>query len=154
MAKGSELNKQRLIRVSGVILVIGSLFGLAMIATGHSSPQDFSSFRKVPVPKKVEEVLGIARGLLPGQKSQDSGDDQESGGTSPSDSRSLSLTEVKEEAQEKVVTESKEVVREKTTEILRELIEKLSEKEEVEGEEAEKKVCRQVCEEVCQEAHD
>lgn len=141
MSKDSRLTQKRFFRISGVVLVIAALFGLAMNLAGYAPEKELSLFQKVPVPKQLEEVLGAAKDFLPLGEKEGSGED------SPPGSQSLSLAQVKEGAKDKVVSESKEVIREKVVEILKELVGKLTEEEGVQG-----KVCGQVCEEVCQEA--
>lgn len=133
------MNRKRLFRISGAVLVVAALFGLAMNLVDYSPKGGDSLFRKIPVPKKLEEVLGEAKELIPGQKKAPEKE-------SAPEPQALSLAEVKEGAKEKVVEESKEVVREKVVEILKELIDKLGKEEETKG-----KVCDQICEEVCQE---
>lgn len=132
--------RKRFFRTSSAVLIIVALFWLAVNLTGYSLPEEVSLFRKVSVPEKVEEVLGDVKEQFPWGRGEKSEEDP------TAEPRVLSLAEVGEEAREKVVTESKEVIREKVVEVLRGLIEKLTEEGEAQGE-----VCHQICQEVCQE---
>lgn len=140
MKKVSNLRKIRFLRVLGIVVLIASLFWLAMNFSGYSQGSESSLFRKVPLPKKLKEVLGAVESPVSEQKETP----EESETPKP---EVLSFSKIKEKAQEKVIESSKEIVREKVVEVLKELIDKLAEEETTK-----EKVCSQVCEEACKEA--
>ena len=138
--KKIKKQRRRFLRILGAAILVCVLLWLAMNLFGYSQGQEPSLFRKVPIPKKLEEVLGTIKNSAPEPGKEEP---KETAAPTP---EILSLSQIKEDAQEKVVESSKEIVREKVVEILKELINKLTE-----GEETKEKVCKQVCQDVCQE---